>query len=275
MDLAFFTPGELFSPVVKLLKIATLTCALLAPFAGTASAEAAAYPVEDLKLTENPLYAAGPLPATTCVERPVKRNDRKLARAYVDAVIACLETAWEQHLTKAGLAYEKVKVRHMNRIPRKYCSLDIGKDDSQAWYCDRNGELIFQFGKNWLADPYDLWLFRTAAMMYGYHVQKLVGIGDAVDELRYRNKKEGYEQERRRNLQTDCLGAAFMKSVWPIKGRTMKDWDKMLGLVQGDRPGDEPWYGKTGTMKIWMRAGFATGDPGSCNTWAAPSSKVA
>ncbi|WP_188192703.1 neutral zinc metallopeptidase [Nonomuraea sp. SYSU D8015] len=257
---------------MKLLKIAALTCvALMAPMSGTAFA----YPVKDPKLTENPLYDAGPLPTTTCEERPVKRNDRKLARAYIDAVIACLETTWEQHLTKAGLSYEKVKVRHMDRIPKKYCGLDIGKGDSQAWWCARNDTLVFQLGKDWLDDPSDLWLFETAAGMYGYHVMKLVGIFDSYKSMNYRNKSEYAEQERRKHLQNDCLGAAFMKSVWPMGNRTTKDWNYLLTLVRGDGRGEPRWYGKTGTIKAWMRAGFATGDPGSCNTWAAPSSKVA
>lgn len=259
---------------MKPLKIAALACALVVPFTGTASAEATAYPIKDPKLTENPLYAAGPLPTTTCEEPPVKRNNRKLARAYLDAVIACMETAWEQHLTSAGLSYQKVKVRHMDRIPKKYCGLNIGKADSQAWYCARNGTLVFQLGKDWLDDPSDLWLFDTASELYALHVQKLSGIRDAYLDLQYRNKKEDLEQQRRNSLQMGCLGAAFMKSVWPLKGRTTKDWNELLGLLQGDGPGDERSYGKTATVKAWKRAGFATGDPGSCNTWTASSAKV-
>ncbi|MEU5868112.1 hypothetical protein ABZ815_43565 [Nonomuraea sp. NPDC047529] len=87
------------------------------------------------------MWRTGPLPTTTCAEPPVKRHDLKQARAYVDAVVACLETTWEQHLTGAGLPYEPVKVRHMNRIPKKYCGLAVDDDESQTWYCAKTRTL--------------------------------------------------------------------------------------------------------------------------------------
>ncbi|MDP4507517.1 neutral zinc metallopeptidase [Nonomuraea turcica] len=260
---------------MKLLKSAALACVLTASIAVAAPTAAAAYPVKDPKLTKNSLYDMGALPMTTCEEPPIKRNNRKLARAYLNAVIACLEDTWEQHLWNAGMRYEKVKVRHMDRIPKNYCGFDVGKEDSQAWYCGRNGTLVFQLGKGWLDDPYDLWLFDTAASMYGYHVQKQVGIATAIDKLRHGKKAEYYEQERRESLQTECLGGAFIKSVWPIGNRTTDDWDELLDLFVGDEPGDERWYGKASTIKMWIKRGFATGDPGACNTWTAPSSEVA
>jgi hypothetical protein len=259
---------------VKLVKTAALTCALLALLAGTATAESAAYPVKHPKITANPLYQAGVLPATVCEEPPVKRNDRKLARAYLDAVISCLETTWEQHLVNAGLPYKPVKVRHMNRIPKNYCGFDIGKENSQVWYCDRNDTLVFQLGKDLLDDPTDLWLFDTAASMYGYHVQKLVGIYDAYDALPSGDKAAGYEQDRRLSLQVECLGGAYMKSVWPIGDRSPKDWNYFLSLILGDQPGEKPEAGKPATIRAWIKRGFATGDPASCNTWTAASSTV-
>ncbi|MBF8190714.1 neutral zinc metallopeptidase [Nonomuraea sp. K274] len=256
---------------MKLLWTATLAGALMVPLTGTATA----YPVKHPKLIDNALYAAGRLPTTTCEEPSVKRNDRKRARAYLDAVVACLETTWKQHLTGAGLPYEPIKVRHYDRIPTKYCGFTTGKDDSQAWYCPGSRTLAVQLGKSWLKDPYDLFLFNTAASMYGYHVQNLVGITDAYDAIPYRNKSELYEQGRRESLQAECLGDAFLKSVWPMKGRTAKDWNHYLSVIEGDGPGDKRELGKTATIRSWAKRGFAAGDPGSCDTWTASSSKVA
>ncbi|MFC4122139.1 neutral zinc metallopeptidase [Nonomuraea zeae] len=259
---------------MKLLTLAALTCALVAPLAGTASAETATYPIKSSKLTANPLYKAGPLPTTVCEEPPVKRNDRKLARAYLDAVISCLETTWGQHLVNAGLPYKPVKVRHVNRIPKNHCGFEPTKDDSQAWYCERNGTLFFQLGDGWLDDPSDLWLFETAASMYAFHVQQLAGIYPAYDALKSGKKAEGYEQERRLSLQAECFAGAYVKSVWPMENRKSSDWNYFLRILQGDQAGDKPTYGKSATIRAWIKRGFATGDPGSCNTWAAPSSQV-
>ncbi|RVX39014.1 putative metalloprotease [Nonomuraea polychroma] len=260
---------------MKPLKIAALACALITPFAGTATAHASAYPVKNPVLTKNSLYQSGPLPTTTCEELPVEPKNRDQARAYIDEVIRCLENTWGQHLKNAGLPYEPVKVRHVTRLPKKYCGSDVGKEDSQAWYCDWDRTLSFQLGTSWLDTPSDLWLFNLAASMYSYHVLKLAGIYDAGEDLRAGSKSEHHEQIRRLSLQVECLGGAFMQSVWPLKGRTTEDWDKLLWFVWGDQRGEAPVYGKTSTIRHWIRAGFRTGDPGSCNTWSAPSSKVA
>lgn len=240
---------------------------------GVASAESATYPVKDPKLTENALYAAGPLKAAKCTEKSVKRHDRKRARAYFDGVITCLNTAWRQHLTAAGLPFKQVKVRHMSRIPKKYCDFDVTKEDSQAWYCADNNSIVLQLGRTWLKDVDDLWLFDTAASMYAYHVQNLVGIEDAYQELPYGKKAELNEQIRRKSLQAECLGAAFVKSVWPLKGRTMKDWNRVVSILANDD--DVAAYGKPATVRYWLKRGFAAGDPGSCDTWSASSAKVA
>ncbi|MEV4014872.1 neutral zinc metallopeptidase [Nonomuraea angiospora] len=260
---------------MKLLMFAALTGALMMPLAGTATAQAAAYPVKSSQLTANPLYEAGALPTTTCAEPSLEPNNRKEARAYLDAVIACLETTWEQHLTNAGMTYRPVKVRHMDRIPKKWCGYDIGKLNSQVWYCDRTETLVFQLGKDWLDEPDDLWLFSTAASMYGYHVQKLVGIAKAYDKLPYDKKTELYEQQRRMSLQNECFAAAFIKSVWPIEGRNLSDWNTLVRLRQSDEPAEIREFGSGASVRYWLKRGFTAGDPGSCNTWAAPSSKVA
>lgn len=51
-------------------------------------------------------------------------------------------------------------------------------------------------------------------------------------------------------------------------------WDYFLTLPVGNKLGKYSSYGTTSAMRSWIKRGFATGDPGSCNTWAAPSSKV-
>ncbi|MFI7152494.1 neutral zinc metallopeptidase [Nonomuraea sp. NPDC050022] len=256
--------------------IMALTVASMLSLTGTATAATtAADPVKHPKLIANPLYEAGALPVTTCDEPSVKRNNRKLARAYIDAIVACLDTTWEQHLTAAGLPFSKPKVRHVDKFPKTYCGMKTRKDDSQVYYCDRTNTLTFQVGKSWLEDPSDMWLLNTVSYVYGWHVKKLVGIADAYDVLSVHSKAEDRELSRRSSLQNECFSGAFIKSVWPLKGRTTKDWTYLQSMQNGDSAGEARWYGKTATIVAWSKRGFATGDPGSCNTWAAPSSKVA
>ncbi|GAA4925045.1 hypothetical protein GCM10023334_030210 [Nonomuraea thailandensis] len=227
------------------------------------------------KLIDNPLYTAGSLPTTTCAETEVKNGSTEQARAYFDAVITCLETTWEQHLAAAGLDYEPVKVKHVAKVPKNWCDFGTSKNDSRVLYCEQTRTMAVQIGKSWTKDLSDLWLLHIASAVYAYHVQGLVGIGAAYDAAPYGKRAELHEQSRRYELQATCLSGAFIKSVWPMEGRTSKDWNYLVSLIQGDAPGDERWDGKTSTQRFWLKRGFATADPRSCNTWTAASSKVA
>ncbi|GAA2907432.1 hypothetical protein [Nonomuraea rubra] len=53
-------------------------------------------------------------------------------------------------------------------------------------------------------------------------------------------------------------------------GKTKRDWER----VESSFYRDTPESGKVANIKRWVKAGFRTADPASCNTWAAPSSKV-
>nr|SBP01023.1 similar to metalloprotease [Nonomuraea gerenzanensis] len=227
------------------------------------------------KLIANALYKAGKLPTSTCTEIKARNGSVKQTRAYFEAVVACLEKTWKKHLTGAGLSYAKVKVRHVAKFPKKWCDMETDQDDSQALYCDETRVLAVKTGKSWTSDMSDLWLFYVAAGTYAYHVQNLVGIADAYNAIPYGKRAELLEQNRRYDLQSTCLGGAFIRSVWPMKGRTSSDWNALVGAVEGDTPGDERWFGKTANQRFWLKRGFSTGDPGSCDTWSAPSSKVA
>ncbi|MEV4220630.1 neutral zinc metallopeptidase [Nonomuraea sp. NPDC049725] len=260
---------------MKIRVIAALSAAALLPLTGTAAAASGQDPVEGAGLVANALYEAGQLPRSTCAEKPVKRNHKPMARAYINAVVACLDRTWGKHLTAAGLEFQKPRVKYLAKVPKGYCDLEIDNYNAQAYYCEKNRTLIFQLGKDWLDDPHDLWLFSITSRMYGIHVQELVGIGAALDEESYDDDAEERELVRRYSLQSDCFAGAFMKSVWPLKGRSGKDWKTSLNLLLGDEPGDDRVYGKTANIRAWTKRGFATGDPGSCNTWTASASKVA
>ncbi|GAA3264057.1 hypothetical protein [Nonomuraea helvata] len=258
---------------MKPLKIAALACALLTPLTVTAAAHASAYPVKNPVLVKNALYQAGPLPTTTCNDLPDEPMTPAEARTYINEALRCLENTWGQHLKKAGLPYEPVKVRYVTRLPKNYCASEDGEtiQPSTVWYCDWDRTLSFKIGKYWLLGPMTgLDLFNTIAVTYGYHVQKQAGLYDAGEDLRAGSKAEHLEQGRRMYQQVECLGAAFTKSGWPLPGKTARDWERVASSFYRD----SAEYGKAANRKRWVKAGFRTADPASCNTWAAASSKV-
>ncbi|MEU4832694.1 neutral zinc metallopeptidase [Streptosporangium sp. NPDC023615] len=237
-----------------------------------------AYPVKNPALTENALYDSGTLAASTCTEPPIKDGSRAQAERYMKAMVGCLNTAWEGHITTAGMSFGAPKVKFFDRLPRKYCGFTFEKDPgSYSLYCPRSRTIAIRIGKDWLENTDDLWLLHHTAALYGYHVASLSGIHAAYDKTPYANKSEMYEQIRRFNLYSDCLGGVFIRSVQDSLGRDGKDWKKLLSVLRGngDLKGQARTYGKGSNRAAWTARGHAGSDLAACNTWAAPSSQVA
>jgi predicted metalloprotease len=234
------------------------------------SAGAAAYPVKSKVLTDNPLYEAGPLPTTTCPEKPIKKSSPSSAKIYLNGVLTCLNRTWGTHLREAGLKFSTPKAIYSTTAPKSFCGTKW-----KAWtyyYCDDSRTIRIVLKKGLLKEPEDLYLFNLLALNYGQHVQNLTGIYRAYEKTPYRNRSELYEQDRRYNLQHYCLSATFIASVWDSLDRDKEDWADLLYYLRD-------WADKgNGTRKnitYWAQRGFTSGDPGSCDTWSASSSKVA
>ncbi|GAA2814769.1 hypothetical protein [Nonomuraea dietziae] len=254
---------------MRLRLITALACAANLLLSGTAAATT--YPVKQRVLVDNALYAWGKLPKSTCEEAQVGPNDRAGAKRYIAGVMQCLESTWEQHFSASGAQFQEAKLKFAGG---SYCELEP-RYDSDSVYCHPNHTVVYKLGKSWLTDPSDLWLMYNTATRYAQHIQELVLIIHSVDvEAFYDSQAERFERLRRYRLQSNCLAGAFVKSVWPLEGRSARAWKYLQAMLVGDVPGRPRAYGKTANLKLWTKRGFATGDPGSCNTWKAPASEV-
>ncbi|MEV6867139.1 neutral zinc metallopeptidase [Streptosporangium subroseum] len=242
---------------------------------GTANA----YPIKDASLTKNALYDSGKLATTKCVTPQLKNTSLPVARKYVMAVTNCLNASWGAHLTASDLPFGTPKLRFVSRIPKGYCDFsDVDTTaNSQGYYCPQSRTIIMQIGTDWLEDADDLWLIHATGLLYGYHVQNLTGIEKAFQAAPYANKTELNEQYRRSSLQSDCLGGVFLRSVWSSLGASTAKWNGLAGLLKtsGDAKGEARVGGKGSSRAAWAKSGYTSGNPASCNTWAAPSAKVA
>lgn len=249
--------------------IALVGAATVALVPATAAASAA-YPVKNKTLTANALYKTGALPASACPEKPIKKLDPKSARSYLNGILLCLDRTWSKESKKAGLKWSKPKVVYATKAPARFCGTKW--NDWGAYYCYSSRTIEIVLGKDLLEEPDDLFLFNLMATLYSEHMQNVTGIARALDKLPARNKAELTEQARRYNLQKVCFGTAFIASVWKSLHRPREDWDDLLFYLRD-------WAGKyDGSRKsitYWAGQGFATGDLGACNTWTAPSAKVA
>lgn len=238
------------------------------------TAQASVYPIRDPDLTKNKLYATGDLEPSRCRERDVKRNDVPSAKRYLTTVLNCLNASWEAHFERAGLPFRKARIGFITK-PRRYCGHAWGKYTA-ATYCGAERRFVVLLDDDTLDDPWDLFLFQVAAHEYGHHIQNITGMDAAFDRYPYKGKKELNEQIRRYELQAECLGGAFVGSVWASLDRTEDDWKDLLYVTR--QSGDE-WtkaadHGKGRNMAAWLDKGFRAASPQACNTWTAPSSKV-
>lgn len=250
----------------RFLTIFVMMAVALVPY-GTAHA----YPIKDKRLTHNALYRTGPLDTTECTERPVRPRDLKLVKAYLHGLLDCLDTTWSAQLKKAGHPFRKPALKLVTKAPRRFCGQKWEKGDN-SYYCDSSRTILILLDKNVLADPGDLFLFGLLADRYGQHVQNLAGIWRAYLDHEYRTKSEAREQSRRYELQSTCFGTAFLKSTWDSLDRSAKDWRLLLRYIKGWK---DPQVGSAASLSHWAGRGFATGDPAACNTWTAPSRRVA
>lgn len=271
---------------MKLPLIAAVTAVLAGLlFAGTASPAAAAgtssaasdtasYPIKSRVLTHHKLYKSGPLESLDCPERPIEANDVTSAKNYLRGIFNCLGVAWGGHFKAAGLKFSKPGLSFITK-PKRFCGDSWG--EAAGIYCNKTKKFVILLDKETLKIVDDLFLMDVVAHEYGHHLQNISGIARAFDYEPYRNKKELAEQNRRYELQAECFAGVFMGTIWDSLDRTSEDWEWLLEIVSksGDEHSKIKDHGKGRIQKYWLNKGFEAAAPGACNTFSAPSSKVA
>ncbi|WP_170990766.1 neutral zinc metallopeptidase [Herbidospora galbida] len=239
------------------------------------AAPAYADPSRDHRLTDNPLYAAGPIPRSSCAEKPIGRpNHVPTARKYVTFVLGCLDRVWSRQLAKAGVTYKKPRIRILDKDPKSYCGQDFWEPDRFfSLYCEDRREIMIVLDRTLLSrNPDDLYIFTLLAHHYAEHVQYLTGIEQAMYQHDEKDRPELWEYFRRFYLQSACLSGAFTGSVYRSMPRDAADW-KAVVRVKGKE--QNIYYGSAKDISYWMNRGFTLRNPEHCNTWTAMNSLVA
>ncbi|MGW7683290.1 neutral zinc metallopeptidase [Kribbella sp. NPDC054772] len=232
---------------------------------------------------KNAIYTAGKMPVVTCQEPAFRPTSKENVRSYYEALTACLDKAWEPIVTKAGFEFRPPRLIVFDEGEETAC----GVQKDLAMYCqdDQGGSATMPWQS--VVEEYPKRKAEVRAEMaqsfgfvYGVHVQNLTGMAEASDNLSdtAANAAGKLEQQRRAALQAYCFGAVFFgaaRTSFPLRGELLRQWN---GLVQ--RRGDEFTkdkvrdHGSSKSLTLWMNQGFATTNPGACNTFVAPSAKV-
>ncbi|MEU4508913.1 neutral zinc metallopeptidase [Nonomuraea wenchangensis] len=246
---------------------------------GTAHAEAA--PAFKPALAANPVYKSGELDLGTCKEEQAAPGDLQDVKKYLTGVLGCLNEAWAPKIRKAGFTFSKPSLQVITKVGAK-TGCGAFPAGAQAVYCSLNKKITYLVSPSFLRHPDDLVLMAVLGHEYGHHVQELTGMFDARTQYNGKNARRFLDENRRFELQAECLGAVFIGDVWHSLGRSHDDWyyfvrnngsGSFLSLF-GLKDFGEETHGAGANVGYWLERGFAAESAGACNTWKAPKSKV-
>ncbi|WP_255529755.1 neutral zinc metallopeptidase [Planomonospora sp. ID91781] len=192
------------------------------------------------------------------------------------AMLGCLNTSWSAQLRKAGLPFTKPTVRFITK-PTRVCGAKRGKY-VLGRYCHNRRQLTILIDKHMVADPAHPVALHVLAHEYAHHVQNLAGVMSAYARRPVRTKAQALMNNRRLELQADCLAAAFTGRAWASWEYGAEAKEALVDFSR--RSGDdalkrERSHGSGKSRATWVRRGFGNASPGACNTWTAPASRIA
>ena len=244
--------------------------------APTASAGEQAPPRGRAAATASPLYRTGTLPTMRCQAGQIRAGSAASYRTFVTKLIRCMNLAWKTQFRKTNLAFSQPKLRFSTTKVNTPC----GRWPSSAGglYCSSNRTIYIAVTRDVLKNAFPANHAQFIAHEYGHHVQRLAGIMDYYGRSIWRaSSSTKLAFSRRLELQADCLGSAFLRQIAEDLPVEPAQWDAMVSWVNAN--GHKNWpkndHGKGRSQAYWMERGFDAGSPSGCNTWSAPTGRVA
>ncbi|GAA1144066.1 hypothetical protein GCM10009630_48150 [Kribbella jejuensis] len=250
----------------------------------TATRTTPAQPSDLDMVAKNKIYRSGVMASVGCRESGARPNTVTNARKYYANLISCLVRAWPKQVTMSGGRFVPPRLVAFagsatspcsgNAPSSFYCSsnrtiyLDAGGDVKLYQQLHNNSEAM-----GWVRAE----MTDTVAHEFGHHVQNMVGILQADDNLRYEySGDKSLEMSRRLEIQATCFGNVFMganRSSYGISGALKRGLD-YLHSHQGDEYGAQRDHGSRAIIPRWANAGFSTRSPRACNTFTASPTYV-
>ncbi|APV49543.1 hypothetical protein BWI17_07530 [Betaproteobacteria bacterium GR16-43] len=205
-------------------------------------------------------------------------------RVFVGRVLASTEDAWEDIFRRTGNNYRKPTLVLYEGQVNTACG--SGSAATGPFYCPGDEKLyidlsFFRQLKERFKAPGDFAQAYVIAHEVGHHVQKLTGVMNRVDSARGQGK--GAEGALvRMELQADCYAGIwghyageFKKILEPgdmeeaLGAAAAVGDDRLQKQSQGRVVPDSFTHGSSEQRMRWFKRGFDSGNPGSCDTFAA------
>lgn len=205
---------------------------------------------------------------------------------FVEVVLADTETTWQNLMPRYGRDYDLPGLVLFTDAVQSACGL--GASAMGPFYCPADEKIyidlsFFRALDSRFGAPGDFARAYVIAHEVGHHVQNLLGITGEVQSRRQSvGRAEGNELSVRLELQADCLAG-----VWGHRAERERDLlesgdveeglraaaaigdDNIQRQTQGRVAPESFTHGTSEQRVRWFRRGFETGDPDSCDTFAA------
>jgi predicted metalloprotease len=216
----------------------------------------------------------------------VGRSDEEMAR-FVRRVLADNEDVWERVFQASGKVYQQPKLVLFTGATRTACG--TGQSAMGPFYCPLDEKIYIDLSfydvlKRRFGAPGDFAQAYVIAHEVGHHVQKLLGIADAVMRLKQRagSEAEANALQVRMELQADCFAGVWASLNDQVKSR-LEPGDVEEGLTAAAAIGDDMiqrktqghvvpdafTHGSSAQRVRWFRRGLDTGQVRACDTFSA------
>jgi predicted metalloprotease len=226
-----------------------------------------------------------PAPAHPVAE--AERNDPQ--HRFVSTILASTEDVWGAYFQANNRQYEQPKLLLFHGQTRSGCG--AASEAMGPFYCPADHRVYLDLDFFHEMDTRfhaqgDFARAYVIAHEVGHHVQNLLGIIPKVDAARRQGQPmEGAEGlSVRQELQADCFAG-----VWGNRSQAQMNWlqagdveaalnaaaqvgdDTLQKSARGYAVPDSFTHGTSAQRARWFKAGFASGDIKSCDTFSAQS----
>jgi uncharacterized protein len=222
----------------------------------------------------------GRLPHETA-KLPTGSTVASVEHEYLLSIADDLQHVWRREFRASHLTYHPARVVVFSRKVKSGCG---EAEDSGPFYCP--ADLTVYLDEQFFLDLLHGAGVANAAQAYivghefGHHVQQLVGIAHSVAQANEANPAGKNALSVKVELQADCLSGVWGRSAFPRTELTVSDLyqalkaaevigDDYLQHAAGDVVDSAQWtHGSSAQRKYWVRRGYETGQPESCDTFA-------
>jgi predicted metalloprotease len=205
----------------------------------------------------------------------------KVDRAFLRTTFGDIQRLWDREFSAAGVTYKPARLTIFSGKVDSGCGV---QEDVGPFYCPANHGIYLDVAFfDLLARHAGLGGFAQAYVIgheFGHHIQQLLGIHGRIAAANEANPAGKNARSVRVELQADCLAGVWAHSAYTRDELTVSDLEEKLrtaALIGDDfqrRAAGKPidpglfTHGSSAQRQRWLRTGFESGDPASCDTFS-------